>query len=135
MKKVNAHTTLPDEPEQIPEVEQEQVTVRLLTTKVYEGRYLVYDPATLDTYLVGAEHLLYDMGDQTLGKDVLLSSERPYAWDNEIQALAVSPAQIRLALHFTGHLVQEEMNFKKLVVSLLTMGVVPVLKSEERNNG
>lgn len=114
----------------------ELVTVRLLTPKVYEGRYLVYDTATLDAYFVPAEHLLYSMGDQALSKDVLQASERPYPWDNEIRTLAVSPARIRLALWATDNLTQpESVNFKKLVISLFSMGVVPVLKEEEHNNG
>lgn len=121
-----------------PEVttEPEMVTVRLLTTKTYDGRYLVYDTNTLDAYFVSAEHLLYSMADQALSKDVLRVSERPYPWDNEIRTLAVSPAQIRLALYATDHLAQQEtVNFKKLVIGLFSMGVVPVLKEEEHNNG
>lgn len=112
----------------------ETVTVRLLTNATYDGRYLVFDTATLDAYLVGAEHLLYSMADQPLSKDVLQLAERPYSWDNEIEALSVSSAQIRLALYFSGHLVQEEMNFKKLVASLLMMGVLPILKNKESHN-
>jgi hypothetical protein len=105
-------------------------TVELLNMDDFRGRYLVVDLKTKQSYLVPKEHLKFTSGPQEVAQSVLDVADRPYDWDDEIEALALTKDEIRLGLHYAGLIEPASLNFKEFVSRLLRSGKFPIRKDE-----
>ncbi|MEP7290530.1 MAG: hypothetical protein ABI835_02050 [Chloroflexota bacterium] len=108
---------------------QEQRTVKLLNTNIYDGKYIVIDTESREAYLVPTKKLQWSTGEQSIAKSVLDTADRPYDWDQEIQSLVVTPQQIRIALWQDGAVTPEDAkseSVKSLLARLIIRGVLPV---------
>lgn len=107
----------------------EMITVKILNTDQFDGRYVVYDvndPSK--TYLIPAEDLQFSYGQQKVTQDVIRSAKRPYNWDEEIDKLIMTRDQIRNILYWGG-LVEKKENFdiREALLKILQRGNIPVI--------
>lgn len=109
---------------------EEQVQVRILYSDGHGDKYAVIDDSG-QAYLLPKDQLRYSMKKQWISKSYLTNADKPYNMDEEINSLAVTPQQLRVALWESGIVTQEDINalpIRELVGRLLQRGVLPIIK-------
>lgn len=92
-----------------------QVKVKLANTTVYEDRYLVYRVDDISqVFLVPTEHLDFRVSEQLIDADILNRSDRPYAWNDEINAVFPTKDEVRLAVYRNGLVKVEDLLDRQL---------------------
>lgn len=91
-----------------------KVIVRLLTTDVHDGCYLVVDEEN-NGYLVPVDDLDFSLLNQTIKQSKLQKAVRPYAWSDEIENLIPTVESIRLALWRNGMLSKNDVGDRRKV--------------------
>lgn len=115
--------------EDVPTVvmEEEFVTVSLVTTDVYRTNFfLVYNVETKEARFVPVDSVKYTVKPQKLLKRVFEIGDKPYDWEEEIEALLVSKSDLKLALWRTGLVEHKKLDFKEIIARLLRSGKLPI---------
>lgn len=111
------------------------VTVRLLNTDIYDGRYLVAEAGTNNAYLIPIESARWTVKDQEIPAHVLQTADRPYNFDHEIDAMSFTPDEIRMALWKSGLATEDRLrgvSMKEILSRLVSKGILSV---KEQGNG
>ena len=88
----------------------EKVQVKLVNTTIYDNTYLVYRLDDISqVFLVPTEHLQFSVSPQLIDETILLASEKPYDWNEEINAIWPSLDQVRLAVYRNGLVKREDL--------------------------
>lgn len=78
--------------------------------------------------LVSKEYVAYSYDAQSIPFQVFLESAKPYDWLEEINAIALTPDQMREILYAHGYVVKRDINLAELAKNLLVRGKIPVLR-------
>lgn len=78
--------------------------------------------------LVNKEHLAHSYYAQSLPFHVFLSAIKPYDWLDEINAVALTPDQMREILYAQGYVVKQNLSLAELTKNTLFRGKIPVIK-------
>lgn len=93
-----------------------KIKVKLANTTVYDGRYLVYRIDDISQVrLVLTEHLEFRVSEQLIDQDLFNASDKPYDWNEEINAVFPSNDQVRLAVYRNGLIKKEDVQDRQLL--------------------
>lgn len=102
-------------------------TVRLVNYEQHDGRYIVYDPANKkDAWLVEAQYVVEQKGDQEIAVAILDRSIRPYNWQEEIRKVMATLDDLNFAMWYSGHVEKDDVNVKEILAALFKFGLLPI---------
>lgn len=102
-----------------------KVKVKLVNTTIYEERYLVYRIEDISqVYLVPTEHLIFATSEQLIDESILNNSDKPYDWNEEINAVFPTLDHVRLAVYRNG-LVKKEDALDRQLSQMALYGAFP----------
>lgn len=102
-----------------------KVKVKLANTTIYEDRYLVYRIDDISqVYLVPKEHLIFATSEQLIDEAILNDSDKPYDWNEEINAVFPTLDHVRLAVYRNG-LVKKEDALDRQLSQMALYGAFP----------
>ncbi len=98
-----------------PPAASSKVKVKLANTTVYEDRYLVYRVDDIaQVFMVPTEHLEFRVSEQLIEEDLLNRSDKPYSWNDEINAVFPTKDEVRLAVYRNGLVKVEDLLDRQL---------------------
>lgn len=78
--------------------------------------------------IISKEHLKHAYGAQSIPFHYFRDGIVPYDWQDEINALALTPDMMREILYAQGFVAQQELNLAELTKKLLVRGKAPVMR-------
>lgn len=106
--------------------------VKAINLNIVDGKMLVYDTSDpSNVWWIPANQIKQTLREQVVSSNDSDKWEKPYNWDSEINELVITPDQVRLGLYYLGYHKQTELNFRQVLLDLVTRGFLPVMKENK----
>lgn len=107
---------------------REDVSITVTVVNWDLGEYALVVSEHGEYKLLAKEHVAHSYNAQSIPFQVFLAGAKPYDWTDEINAVALTPDEMRHILYTHGYVGKRELSLAELTKNTLFRGKIPVIR-------